>query len=140
MIIPESVFLAARDVAQIEFEKYQAAGVSIGGALTAAVKTALSVIPESPSEAKLRAPLAEALGDTAAAGNLTPCVPDFLIPFAREIVIQVRASDMLHDPRLTADQGGPKSGDALIEQAWHRCERDGKLPYPPITHMGRTVT
>lgn len=64
--------------------------------------------------------------------NLAPCVPPDLYEFAKEIVIQVRADAMLRDGRLTADQGGPRHGDLLIEEAWHRCEREGRLPnaYP----------
>lgn len=59
---------------------------------------------------------------------LAPCVPPDLYEFAKEIVIQVRADAMLRDGRLTADQGGPRHGDLIIEEAWHRCEREGRLP------------
>lgn len=60
--------------------------------------------------------------------NLAPCVPPDLYEFAKEIVIQVRAAELTHDRTKTAEQGGPPHGDLLIEMAWHRCEREGRLP------------
>lgn len=41
--LSENEFLAARDVAEAEFEKYRAAGVSVGGSITAAVRAAFHV-------------------------------------------------------------------------------------------------
>lgn len=56
-------FLAARDVAEIEFRKYREAGVSEGGAITAAVQAAFGAVeagsppqdPPEPSEAAVEA-------------------------------------------------------------------------------------